>query len=304
MGKFVPPSDSSLKKTLTDDAQPPEHLDALDKTIAKAYLSFLLKHNKEDSFSQRQAFCNQAHYHPKLLDHNPHIASVSSLFLEQSNFERLQSMTLKEYMNYHFYYIHMGFRYGAEALQQTWLGHKLIKSPFDCWIYQEIIHSTRPDFIIELGVMFGGSSQFFANMLDLVGHGQLIGIDIDLSKVESIDHPRIQYIEGSSIETSTVEAIKAIIGEGSALVIADSDHEKSHVLKELEIYAQFVPVGGYLVSEDSINDPMGFHPVPNEGPQAAAKEFLHRHPEFFADTYYAEKYLLSINPYGYLKRSR
>lgn len=275
---------------------------ALDKSIATEYIRYLLTNEADDNFSNRQLFCKENNLHPKLLSFNPHIKSISSLFKKQSNFERLQNMTLKEYMDYHFYHIHMGFRYGAEDLQQKWMGEKIIKSPFDCWIYQEIIHKTRPDFIIELGVMFGGSSLFFANMLDLIDHGELIGIDIDLSKATEIDHPRITYLEASSTAPETIQKLKSIIGNKSCLVIADSDHEKGHVLKELELYAQFIPIGGYLVAEDSINDPMKFHPVPNEGPQAAAIEFLKDNNSFIADTYYAEKYILSINPYGYLKR--
>jgi cephalosporin hydroxylase len=278
--------------------------DALDRQLAKSYLQYLIEHDKEDSFGTRQEFCQSKNVHTKLLYANPHLKSIESLFRKQSNLERLSNMTLREYMQYHFYYIHLGFRHGAEDLQQRWMGEPLIKSPFDCWIYQEIIYQTKPDFIIELGVMFGGASVFFANMLDLVGHGQLIGIDVDCSKARHINHPRISYIEASSVADSTIEEVRRRVGNGRALVIADSDHEKNHVLQELKLYADFVPVGGYLVAEDSVNDVMGFHPVPNEGPQAAAKAFLEQDDRFVVDLRVAEKYLLSINPYGYLKRVR
>ncbi len=30
----------------------------------------------------------------------------------------------------------------------------------DCWVYQEIIWETRPDFVVELGVMIGGATHF------------------------------------------------------------------------------------------------------------------------------------------------
>ena len=71
---------------------------------------------------------------------------------------------------------------------------------------------------------------------------------------------------------------------------------------ELRLYHRFVPIGGYYVAEDSANDPMHYHPVPNQGPQAAVYEFLKENDDFQPDMSYAEKYILSINPYGFLKR--
>src|SRR5438094_9090153 len=39
-----------------------------------------------------------------------------------------------------------------------WMGVPALKCPFDTWIYQEIIHRTRPDVIIETGTRYGGSA--------------------------------------------------------------------------------------------------------------------------------------------------
>ena len=88
--------------------------------------------------------------------------------------ERLGDMTLRDYMMYHYYYLHQGYRYGARRHQQRWLGHDIIKTPQDCWVYQEIIFETKPDVIIELGVMFGGATHFFASILDLDGRVQQV----------------------------------------------------------------------------------------------------------------------------------
>src|SRR5437870_1955675 len=63
----------------------------------------------------------------------------------------------------------------------TWMGVPALKCPFDTWIYQEIIHRTRPQVIIETGSRYGGSALFMANMLDLVGgEGQVLSIDISM----------------------------------------------------------------------------------------------------------------------------
>lgn len=275
---------------------------ALDREIARDYVRYLVDAKQPDTPRARLDFCTRAHVHPKLLQFNPHIRDVASLFGESSNVERLLDMTLRDYLYYHYYFVHQGYRYGAGELQQRWLGHDIIKTPWDCWIYQEIIWETKPDVIIELGVMFGGASHYFASLLDLIGHGEVIGVDLTLDKVRSIDNRRISYIAGSSTAPETVEEVRRRVGKRRCLVIADSDHEKNHVLAELRAYAEFVPVGGYLVAEDSLNDVMGHHPVPNEGPQAAAKAFLAENDSFVADRRFAERYVLTLNPDGYLKR--
>ena len=275
---------------------------ALDHDIILKYVKFLVTHDLLDTPESRSDFCRKESIHPKLLYFNPSIKSVENLFQDKSNFERLEDMTLREWMNYHYYYIHQGYRYGAQELQQQWLGRDIIKTPFDCCVYQEIIQKVKPDYIVELGVMFGGATLFYASICDIVGHGKIIGIDITLSKVKKIDNKRVSLIEGSSVSEDTYKKVKKIVGKGSVLVIADSDHEKSHVLKELRLYSQLVSVGSYYIVEDSLNDVMGFHPVPNEGPQAAAKEFLAENDSFIIDRRIGEKYILTTNPTGYLLR--
>lgn len=275
---------------------------ALDKEIAQNYLRHLLDRNATDTPQERKAFCDESGFHPKLLYSNPHIADIAKLFSDSSNVERLLDMTLRDYLYYHYYYIHQGYRYSAPELQQKWLGHDLIKTPMDCWVYQEIIFATKPDVVIELGVMFGGASHFFASIFDLMGHGEVLGIDVSLAKVKSVDNPRISYIEGSSISEETLQEVRRRVAGKKVLVIADSDHEKNHVLAEVRAYSEFVPVGGYFVVEDSLNDVMGYHPVPNEGPKAAAMKFLTETEKFVPDIRFAERYIMSLNPHGYLLR--
>lgn len=277
---------------------------ALDKEIAQKYLQHLVTHSVNDTPDSRKAFCDASGIHPKLLYSNPHIHAISKLYGDHSNIERLLDMTLRDYLYYHYYYIHQGYRYGASDLQQRWLGHDLIKTPFDCWIYQEIIWETKPDVVLEFGVMFGGASHFYASILDLVGHGEVIGVDISLAKVKEIRNKRISYIEGSSTADSTREEIFRRCHGKKVLIIADSDHEKTHVLNEARLYHSLVPVGGYYVFEDSLNDVMGYHPVPNEGPKAAALAFLAENKSFEPDLRFAERYIMSLNPHGYLRRMK
>ena len=61
--------------------------------------------------------------------------------------------------------------------QTTWLGVPIWKFPFDAFIIQELIFKIKPDYIIETGTNFGGSSLFYASILELLNHGEVITID-------------------------------------------------------------------------------------------------------------------------------
>jgi cephalosporin hydroxylase len=289
---------------LKQTPQPPlaKHHLPLDQEIAMKYVTWLVEKRIADGPDTRVDFCEQSGFHPKLLYNNPHIDSIEKIFRDQSSMERLGDMTLREYMKYHYYFIHQGYRYGAERQQQRWLGHDIIKTPWDCWSYQEIIWETKPDFVIELGVMFGGATHFYASLLDLVGHGEVLGIDITLSKAKPAENKRITYLEGGSTSPEMLEKVRSKVQGKRVLVIADSDHEKNHVLAEIRAYAPFVHVGGYFIVEDSLNDVMGYHPVPNEGPKAAAEAFLQESDDFVLDRRWGERYVMSLNPNGFLLR--
>ena len=71
--------------------------------------------------------------------------------------------------------------YGAagQTWQNTfWLGVRTAKCPFDLWIYQEILWETRPDLIVECGTAWGGSALFLASVLDQLGFGAVVTIDV------------------------------------------------------------------------------------------------------------------------------
>lgn len=182
-----------------------------------------------------------------------------------------------------------------------WMGHRTMKCPFDLWVYQEILFEIKPDIVIETGVNEGGGTAFLVSIMDSISKGKLITVDIELLENRPI-HERITYIKGSSTDEKVVQQIsEKINGNQVVLVILDSDHNKPHVLKEMEIYSKFVTRGSYLIVEDSnVNG----HPVmPNwgEGPFEAIKEFLGKNDSFEIDKK-REKYYMTFNPSGYLKK--
>ena len=180
------------------------------------------------------------------------------------------------------------------------LGIPTQKCPLDLFIYQEILFELKPDVIIETGTAFGGGALFLATICDALNHGKVITIDI-ADQGQPL-HKRITYLIGSSVSDEIIEKIKqSIENKDKILVILDSDHSKKHVLKELMIYNKFVPKGSYLIVEDTnVNG----HPVYSDhgpGPMEAVEEFLKDNSNFAIDKK-REKFYLTFNPGGYLKR--
>ena len=88
-------------------------------------------------------------------------------------------------------------------------------------------------------------------MCQLLDHGHVISIDL-YPKENRPSHSKLTYINGSSTSSEVVEQVHSIVTTNSKiLVILDSDHTRGHVLKELTIYSELIPVSGYLIVEDS-----------------------------------------------------
>lgn len=198
--------------------------------------------------------------------------------------------------------------FDARAYNMTWrntwfLGHAVLKCPLDLWLYQEILHAVRPAAIVETGTAFGGSALYFASLCDLLGAGRVVTVDVD-PRPGRPRHPRITYVEGSSAAPDVVAQVGAAIGgDAPVLVVLDSDHRRDHVLAELEAYAPLVTAGSYIVVEDTNLNGHPVEPDHGPGPMEAVEAFLDGHPEFAHDAA-MDKFLLTFNPRGYLKRKR
>ncbi len=66
--------------------------------------------------------------------------------------------------------------------QTSWLGEPILNLPEDIFMLQEIIWKTKPQYIIETGIAWGGSLLFNSMLLDYIGRKKVIGIDILLQK--------------------------------------------------------------------------------------------------------------------------
>jgi len=215
--------------------------------------------------------------------------------LRRAEYEARYAMRLRDWLLYHQREIVFG--------KATWRGTTVWKNPLDAWVYQEIIFEVRPDVVVEIGTRYGGSALFFADLLTLADKGVVISIDADHSECR-IEHGRVQLLTGNSSDPAVIGQVREACAGRRVLVMQDGGHDADQALADLENYAPLVSVGSYFIMEDGIvdlfhdGDGLGFK---TPGPLAAVETFLARHPEFEVDAS-KERYLLTYNPRGFLRR--
>ena len=195
----------------------------------------------------------------------------------------------------------------------TWIGVPIIQFPEDILMMQELIWKVRPDVIIECGIAHGGSMLFYASLLELIGKGRVIGIDIEIRQYNKIavkSHPishRIEMLEGNSISEEVINTVKKMIkGANKVMVILDSNHSKEHVAKELELYNELVTPGSYLVAMDGAQAfvwdiPNGKPEWKEDNPLKAIEKFIKSNPQFIIDPYH-NRLKVTSNPKGFLRK--
>jgi cephalosporin hydroxylase len=225
--------------------------------------------------------------------------SVGTYFIDRNQPE-LSSREAATVRKFQTLYYDLWLKRGADTINLSWFGYRLAKCPLDLWIYQELITRTRPDFMIETGTFHGGSALYFAMLMDHLGHGRVITIDIE-AKPDRPEHPRISYITGSSIDAGIVEQVRKTVGSGRAMVVLDSDHTAAHVYDELTAYSPLVHTGDYLIVEDTNVNGHPIWPDFGPGPMEAVDRFLLQTDDFEIDRR-CERFLLTMYPKGYLRR--
>ncbi len=198
----------------------------------------------------------------------------------------------------------------------SWMGRPIIQYPQDMIAMQEIIWNVKPDLIIETGIAHGGSLIYYASILELIGKGEVLGIDIDIrkhNKAEIERHPmfkRIKMLEGSSVSEDIAQQVNQFASDKESVIVClDSNHTHEHVLNELKFYAPLVSVNSYIAVFDTIVEhlPEGYFSQQRpwgigNNPRTAVDEFLKINNNFIVDKTIDNKLLISVTPRGYLKR--
>jgi cephalosporin hydroxylase len=211
-------------------------------------------------------------------------------------------------------------RYFAELVRvntvknYTWMGVPILQSPFDLVVLQEMIWSIKPDVIIETGIAFGGMLVFYASVLEVIGKGMVLGVDIDPRdcNMRILEHHklgnRISVVKGSSVSREVIEIVKDHIGFSNKVMVSlDSNHTESHVLEELRLYSPLVSVGSYIIVMDTAIEEYGDdrEGVPwgkGNNPMTAVKKWLAGNENFVVDKEVGQRALLTCAPGGFLRR--
>ena len=182
--------------------------------------------------------------------------------------------------------------------KSSFLGVRTFQNPLDAWVVQEVISEVAPDVIVEAGTANGGSALLWAMIQREVNPaGRVITIDIEDRREERAkQHPlarkRVDFLLGSSTAPQVVESVRSRVAGKKVLVLLDSLHTKEHIANELAAYAPMVPVGSYVIVQDT---PLGG--------VAAIREFLAENDQFEVDRD-RERFVLTNSMLGYLKRVR
>ena len=244
------------------------------------------------------------------MDNKKYPHSELSLANDRSTIDAMQADQRLSLLRREIYAAIAKYRY---TYNFTWYGRPIIQLPDDIVTIQELILTVRPDVVVETGVAHGGSLMLSASMLELLGNGQVIGVDIDIRPANRdaiLAHPlsgRIRLIQGSSVDEHIVKCVQSLIAADSrVMVFLDSNHTHDHVLRELELYSPLVRKGSYLVVFDTGIEDMPADAYPDRpwgkgnNPKTAVRDFLKCNNRFAVDQRLENRLLWTVAPGGYL----
>jgi cephalosporin hydroxylase len=208
-------------------------------------------------------------------------------------------------------------------------GVAIQKFPFDYIMYQMIINEIRPDLIIEIGTMHGGSALYFADLQDILNieGGEVHTIDLidpyerkrrdsilmncEINPDENINypdvvaaHPRIKTFSDGywNYNLDNCKNFKTI------LLIDDGSHVYEEVLEVMNKFKDLISVGSYLIIEDGnaleVCHKEELRRIFNGGPLRAIYRFLSENDNFRVDYKWCDMFGINstYNTYGYLKK--
>jgi hypothetical protein len=141
------------------------------------------------------------------------VVALSSCRVAESLTARSEKTVIEEFQKlYH----------NKVVFDSYFLGVQSVQFPADSWVMQEILTEIRPDFLVETGTGKGGTTLFYATILEQLRGGKIITVDID-------DHDRtvtkfvpwrerVRFIKGSSVSPDVFDQIKGQV-DGRKVVV-------------------------------------------------------------------------------------
>lgn len=180
------------------------------------------------------------------------------------------------------------------------------KHPVEIALYMRLIWELKPQTIIEIGSLFGGSAIWLADTLNSFGiEGQVISIDL-VPPSPPYKPSTVSFLQGDQSDlaaTLTNEALSKL--PRPWLIIEDAGHHYAPTLAVLRFFDPLLRSGEYLIVEDANVTEMGLDARFKGGPARAIAEFLRdRGDDYEIDARYCDQYGRNVtgNPNGYLRR--
>jgi cephalosporin hydroxylase len=189
----------------------------------------------------------------------------------------------------------------GEWHRTPWLGQPTHRPPTDLFAYQELVARLRPDWVVETRTGSGGRALFLASVCELLDHGQVLSIDEN--PLDGLpEHSRITYLPGDPAAERTGVQARDIVGTPANALVILGGAGAPEIAAAFGNFAPLVPVGSYVVLEDTILDGIPVWPGFGSGPMGTTNEIVDdwefvRDPEL-------ERYGLTFSPGGFLKRVR
>jgi cephalosporin hydroxylase len=186
--------------------------------------------------------------------------------------------------------------------EATWLGHPVCRYPTDLHSYQELVSLVRPDAVVIVAddAGLGGRALFAASLLDQLGRGRVLAVGRPPDGFRPV-HPRILHVDAPGASPDAAAAVVEEVGEGAALVLLGLG-ATDRVIAAFEAYSPLVPVGGYVVVENTVLNGRPAASSFGPGPHEAVNALLQAHRDFVPDVAF-ERYTVTFNKNGYLRRT-
>jgi cephalosporin hydroxylase len=174
--------------------------------------------------------------------------------------------------------------------RDSYVGVRLAKLPEDLGVYEHLIWASKPNVVIEIGTLRGGSALWFRDRLHtLAGYRAIerplvISIDLetdgaheDLRAADPTYEETITLLQGDVADPDLPREVEALLpADARCLVVEDSAHVFATTMAALQGFARFVPPRGFFVVEDGYVDyeAMRLRPGWPRGVLPAVREWL------------------------------
>jgi cephalosporin hydroxylase len=210
----------------------------------------------------------------------------------------------------------------ARHKRDSYAGIRLAKFPEDLRVYEHLIWASKPNVLIEIGTLCGGSALWFRDRLRTlaayteVGPPLVISIDLDVAQAredlgaaDPTYEDTIALLERDVTDPDLPSEVGALLPEGArCMVVEDSAHVFETTMAALEGFARFVPEQGFFVVEDGSVDyeelrlredwPRGVLPALRDWLETAeGRKFkVRRDLEIYGITSHPEGFLQRVSP--------